>query len=245
MQTLQRATESGLSRFFDFLPQLLGALIIFIIGWILAAILKRIIHRALHAAKFDRVLLESSAGKFIERALHQPSMFVAKIVYWLVLLGFLSVALSSLNILALNAFMGTIYGYLPHVVAALAIFLIAGAISVTAVAFVGRVMGETALAKMISAVVPSIVMSVAVFMILSELMIAPAIVNITYTALVGSIALGMALAFGLGGREVAGRLLEQAYQSGRSKAASAGREVSQAADRTKREVREQARKAKR
>jgi len=59
-----------------------------------------------------------------------------------------------------------------------------------------------------------IVMSIAVFMILSQLEIAPEIVQILFTALIGSLALGLALAFGLGGRGVAERLLEDAYGKG-------------------------------
>ena len=59
--------------------------------------------------------------------------------------------------------------------------------------------------------VPILVMTIATFMILNQLKIAPAIVTITYAALLGAIALGSALAFGLGGREVAARMLEGAY----------------------------------
>ena len=54
-------------------------------------------------------------------------------------------------------------------------------------------------------------------MILNQLKIAPAIVTITYAAILGAIALGSAIAFGLGGREVAGRMLEGAYDIGREK----------------------------
>ena len=57
-------------------------------------------------------------------------------------------------------------------------------------------------------------MAIAVFMILNQLRIATNIVTITYAALMGALALGMALAFGLGGRGVASRLLEDAYRRG-------------------------------
>ena len=57
-------------------------------------------------------------------------------------------------------------------------------------------------------------MAIAVFMILDQLQIANNIVVITYAGLIGAVALGMALAFGLGGREVAGRILEAAYTKG-------------------------------
>lgn len=242
---ISHAAESGLVRFFEALPQIFGAIIIVLIGWVIALVLKTIIKKALQGAGFDRILLESSAGNFIQRVINRPSQFVAKFAYWLVFIGFISMALSSLNIDGLNAFMGAVYGYLPHVIASILIFLVAGSVSVGAVAFVNRVMGETALARTVSAVVPSIVMSIAVFMILNELQIATEIVTITYTAIIGAVALGMALAFGLGGRDVAARILEQAYEKGRENASTVKREVSQASERTEKEARRAARKTRR
>ena len=73
---------------------------------------------------------------------------------------------------------------------------------------------ETPTGKIVKTVAPVLVMAIAAFMILDELRIASNIVVITYAALMGAIALGMALAFGLGGRDVAGRLLESAYTKG-------------------------------
>ena len=235
---ISRAAESGLVRFFEAIPQVLGALLILLIGWAVASLIKTVITKALHGAGFDRMLLDTSAGNFIERAIDRPSRFIGKFAYWLVLVGFVSLALSALNIDGLNDFMGAVYSYLPHVIASLLIFLVAGTVSVAAVAFVNRVMGETALARTVAAVVPSIVMSIAVFMILTELQIATEIVVITYTAIIGAVALGMALAFGLGGREVAGRLLEQAYQKGQQNASTVKREVQQASERTEKEARQ-------
>lgn len=233
---VSQAAAGGLENFFEFLPLLVGALVIVLVGWLIASVLKTIITNALQRIGFDRMLLASSGGSFIERVMERPSLFLGKVAYWLVLLGFISLALSSLNIEGLNEFMGAIYAYMPHVLASILIFLVAGTVSVAAVGFVSRVMGSTALARTISAVIPSIVMSIAVFMILNELMIATEIVTITYTALVGALALGMALAFGLGGREVASQILQQAYEKGKQNAGQATAEIERAADRTEREV---------
>jgi hypothetical protein len=63
-----------------------------------------------------------------------------------------------------------------------------------------------------------LIMGIAVFMILNQLKIAPAIVQLTYIFLLGSVALGSALAFGLGGREVAGEMLSSAYEKGQQNA---------------------------
>lgn len=231
-----RSFQDGLQGLFDYIPQLLGALLLLVIGYFIAVFLKSVTRKALQRMRFDRALHTSPAGNVVSRLVESPSRFVGRIVFWLVFLGFISLAISALNLPALNEFIGAVYAYLPHIIAAVVIFLVASAISGMAVAFVQRVMGRTALAKMIATIIPSLTMSIAFFMILQELMIAEGIVMITYTALIGAIALGLALAFGLGGRDVAARLLEQAYDAGRQNADAAKRDMSRAKANTKREA---------
>lgn len=220
----------------EFLPELLGAIVLIVIGYFVGLLIKMIIAKLLRQVRFDRALHSSPAGNYIARLVDSPSRFIGKIGFWLVFLGFISMAVAVLDIPALNDFMAAIYSYIPHVIAAVVIFLVASAVSVAAVAFVRRVMGRTTLAKVIASVIPSLVMSIAVFMILDELMIAENIVTITYTALIGAVALGLALAFGIGGRDVAARLLEQAYDAGRNNAGRAKNEVKQASQNTKRQA---------
>ena len=231
-----RSFQDGLEGLFEYLPQLIGALLLLVVGYFVAMFLKSVVRKGLQRMRFDRALHTSPAGNVISRIVESPSRFVGRVVYWLVFLGFISLAISALNLPALNNLIGAIYSYLPHVIAAIIIFLVASTISGVAVAFVQRVMGRTALAKLLSAVIPSLTMSIAVFMILNELMIAEEIVLITYMALIGSVALGLALAFGLGGRDVAARLLEQAYDAGRQNADVAKRDISRAKTNTKNEA---------
>ena len=125
----------------------------------------------------------------------------------------------------LNDIVHGIYAYIPNVIAAVIIFLVASAVSAGAASFVTRVMGKTPSAKLIATVVPAVTMSIAVFMILNQLRIAPEIVLITYAAIIGSVALGLALAFGLGGRDVAAQILGQAYEAGRRGADTVNRDA--------------------
>jgi hypothetical protein len=76
-----------------------------------------------------------------------------------------------------------------------------------------------------------LIMAIGTFMVLDQLQIAPEIVTITYAALLGGVFLAMALAFGLGGRDVAGRMLAEAYDRGRENRARFRRDVSVGADR--------------
>jgi len=221
--------ESALQRSYDsivaFLPQLAAALIILLVGYIVAKVIEWVVGKALMTAKFDTMLLKSPAGDLIQRVFDSPTRFTASLAYWLVFLGGLSLAISALKIDALNVFMVAVYAYLPHVIAAVLVFLVASAASAASVTLVGRILGHTPLARTVTTVVPSLIMSIAVFMILNELMIAPQIVQITYTAIIGAVALGLALAFGLGGRDVAARLLEQAYVAGKNTAEKAKSDV--------------------
>ncbi len=208
-----RSLQDGVTTIVTFVPKFVGALLVLFIGYLISKAIGKLVTKALHKVRFDRSLHTSSAGNAISRMVESPSRLVGKIVFWLIYLAFISFAVSALNLAVLNTVLAGIYAYVPHIIAAIAIFLVASAVSVEAVKLVQRVMGKTALAKMIGAVIPAITMSLAVFMILNELNIAKDIINILFTAIVGSAALGMALAFGLGGRDVAKTMLEQAVGS--------------------------------
>jgi hypothetical protein len=233
---IQQSFENILSRIIEFLPNLIGALAILIIGYMIAKLLEKGVRRALNRARFDRAIHNSSAGNTVSRVIESPSKLGGRVAFWLVFIGAISLAVSALDLPVLNDLLNTVYSYVPNVIAAVIIFLVASAISAGAATFVMKIMGRSALAKIISTVIPAVAMSLAVFMILNQLGIAKDIVNILFTAIVGAIALGLALAFGLGGRDVARELLEQAVDTTRNNSDRIKSEVSQAADATKREA---------
>jgi hypothetical protein len=213
-QSVQRAIDDLLG----FLPRLIGFLIILLIGFLIAKVLQKVISLALEKAGIDRALREGGSGAAVDRIAPdiKPSALIGQVVFWFVFLGALSIAISSLGITALNNFLADVFAYLPNIVAAILIFVIASAVAGLLARVITRAMGDSPSGKVAASAVPALVMAIAVFMILNQLQIATAIVTITYAALMGAIALGMALAFGLGGRDVASRLLEDAYRRGQA-----------------------------
>jgi hypothetical protein len=205
------SVDHGFSVFFAWVPALIGAIIVLVIGYLIAKAVGKLVHRAAERAGLDRTLHSGPGGKVIEQVTASPSRLLGTIAFWAIFLSAISLAASVLHIKALTAFVGAVWGYLPNVIAALAIFIIAGLIATAVSALASRVMGDTGIGRVIALGAPILVMTIATFMILNQLKIAPAIVTITYAALLGAIALGAALAFGLGGREVAARMLEGAY----------------------------------
>ena len=208
------------------LPRLAAAIIVLIIAHMIARIIAGIIRRALQTAHLDEYVHNSNmGGAMIQRAIPNPSSLLSKIAYWLVFLFGLSVVISILGIPALNTIVNGIYSYVPRIIAAIAIFLVAGGISAAISGMVARLMGDTATGKIVATVAPVIVMGIASFMILDQLKIAPAIVTITYAALMSSVFLGLALAFGIGGRDVASEILRNVYNASKGKKVAVQRDM--------------------
>lgn len=215
MQNTVQNTTGYLSNFINHLinvlPRAIEAIIVFIIFWIVAKAVATIIHNLLGRMQFNQRVHAGTGGNFIQRAIPNPMGLVAGVVYWAIFLFGISIAVTMLGIPALLDIVRGIYSYIPRVIAALIIFLVAGAAAGAVGKLVKDTMGDTPTGKVVGSAVPVIIMSIAGFMILNELQFATGIVLLTYGIILGGISLGMALAFGLGGREVAGRMLGDMY----------------------------------
>ena len=215
---IEQSLQTAVDGFFDFLPNLVGFLLLLLIGYVVARIVAAVVRKLLDALKVDEHLRSSAVHGHMERVMPGTSVsnVLATVVFWLIFVLFLTSAIGALKIPTATTFMNQVLAYLPNVIVAIVIFVIAALLAGAAANGVGRVMGETPTARIAATVVPALVMVIALFMILDQLQIAEAIVTIAFAATVGALALGLALAFGLGGRDVARRLLEDAYAKGRS-----------------------------
>jgi hypothetical protein len=225
LSSISDSVDRGWDEFFQWLPKLVGFLIIILIGYIVAKIVGGVVARALGRAGFDRILERGAGGSYAMRVIESPSKFLGTLTFWALFLGALSIAVDVLGIAALEDLVHSIWAYIPNILAALLIFVVAGAIAGGLAALIERTMGDTPTGRIVKVVAPVLVMAIATFMILDELQIASNIVVITYAALMGAIALALALAFGLGGRDVAARLLESGYAKGQAVKDDVARDV--------------------
>jgi len=219
--------QNAVDGFFAFLPNLLGFLVLLVVGYIVARIVKGIVVKLLDKVGLDRQLRESDANKYVDRVLPGASAAngIGRVVFWLIFVFFLFAAIGALKIPAVTTFMNQVLAYLPNVIVAILIFVVAALVAGAVAAGVAKVMGDTPTGKIVATVVPAVVMVIALFMILEQLQIAPEIVRIAFAATMGALALGLALAFGLGGRGVAERMLEDAYSKGRGAKEQARRDL--------------------
>jgi len=211
--SLQRALDSLIG----FIPNVIGFLIILVIGYLIARVVRTVVAKLLEKVGVDRALHGSQAGQYVERVSPgaHPSRLIGAIAFWFIFIYAIAAAVGALKIPALTNFMANVQNYLPNVVAAVLIFVVGAALAGAVGGFADRLMGDTSTGRVARAVGPGLILAVVVFMVLTQLRIAPTIVTATYIALIGMLALAGALAFGLGGREIAADMLRDAYSSGR------------------------------
>jgi hypothetical protein len=220
-----------------FVPRLLGALVILLVGWLLAEAVEALVSRGLRAVRFNQVADRAELDRFLARAgvRLDPSAVVGKLAYWFLFLIFVGAAFNAFGLPQVTAVVNQIVAYLPNVVVALVVLLV-GALLAT---FVGSlVRGASGTARvgdpnLLAILARAAVVAFAVLIALNQLQIGAAIVNTLFMAVVGMLALAGSLAFGLGGREVAGRIVEGWYARRGEVAEKAGR----LADATRREAR--------
>jgi hypothetical protein len=209
----ERLRQSFNEVFGELIPSLLGALIIVFAGYLLAKLLERLIDRALRRIGLNEMLAKGGIMEAVERSGAQlnPTRVISNLVFWLVMFAVILVAANALGLESLASVVGNLVSYIPSVIAAIVIILVGivlgqfvgGLIAASA----GALHGGRALARVGSGGV----ILLAVFMALQELGIASDIVTTAFAILFGAIALAIALAFGLGSRELAGEITREWY----------------------------------
>jgi uncharacterized protein YacL len=225
--------QSAFTTFLSYIPQVIGALLVLIIGYIIARLIRAGISRLLRKIRVDEKLTHGQGGEYVARFSPQgkPSQLVGLVVQYVLMVFVIVSAIGTLNIPAVTGFMNQVLAYLPNVIAALLIFLIAAAIAAAVGGLVHRTMGDTPTGRVARSAAPTLVMAIAVFMILNQLGIATVIVTTTYIALIGAVALGSALAFGLGGRDAAADLINSGYRKAQEQSDQVKADMAQGRDR--------------
>lgn len=225
--------ENVLDTIIGFVPNLLGFLLILLIGYVIARVVAGVVRKVLEKVGIDQKVQQSDASRYVDAVLPGagPSGGIARLVFWLIFVFCLVTAIGALQIPTATNFMNQVLAFLPNVIVAILIFVVAALLSGAVAGGVAKVMGDTTTGKVVAAVVPALIMAIAMFMILEQLQIAPEIVRIAFAAVMFAIAPALALAFGLGGRDVSARLPEYAHRATRENAAIIEDDVARGRDR--------------
>lgn len=205
------------NEFFVWLPRLGAAIVILLVAWIIARVLRRVIRRVMGRLDLEGKIRSSKLPSDVTGLFEKISLggILAGIVYWLVFLTGLSLALTALQIPRLDDALATLWSYVPNLLGAALILAVAWILARVVSGAVRKLAGDTALGRIAATVAPILILTIATFMALVQLELATQIVVATYVIVLGGIALGAALAFGLGGRDAAQKMLDGAYDKSR------------------------------
>ena len=205
-----------LTKIMAYLPVLAGALVILIVGWLVAKAIQRIVDWLLKTLHFETLAEKAGVSEAMRKGdlKMSVSQIVSGLVYWLIIIMVLVMVVNALGMPKASDILERLFAYIPRVIAALFVLVVALFLA----AFVsGIVRTAAANAKLphpglLAGISRWAIIIFAVTISLAQLGIAPALVTTSFNILLGGAVLALALAFGLGGKDAAARYLEELRQ---------------------------------
>ena len=200
-------------RIIALLPALLGALLVLLLGWLLAKILKAALVKILVAVRLEKFSARSGLSKFLSRGdiKHSLADVLGTVFFWIVLLFFIDLAADVVKFTLLQNLINSIISFIPRLMVAALIIVIGvllasffkGLVRVTASSY------ALARSELLGTIAQYLIVFFTLAVALEQLGVATNILVYSVLIVVGALAFGFALAFGLGSREVAGKIVNK------------------------------------
>jgi hypothetical protein len=212
---------AALALLFSAIPKIIGFALILIAGWFIASLIERGLAAVLRTIRFNDLAQRAGLSDFIQRMGMDTDAagMIGLVVKWFVRLIALVVAFDALGLPAVSEVLRQLLLWLPNVVVALVVLVVGGLAARTLSNVVRGAASEAGLSNtdFLAKAAAVVVWAFAIVVAVNQLGIATELVNTLFMAIVGALALGTGLAFGLGGRETAGEILRKWYAKAQDK----------------------------
>ena len=199
--------------FVGFLPSILGAVIVFIIGWLIAVLLGRLAAQIINTLRIDHILAKIGFKRSLEKANLKldSGRFIGELVKWFFIIVFLMAATDILDLSEVTVFLKQVLLYIPQLIIAVLILLAAVLIAnfLQRLVRAGVEAAGLGSANFLATVTKWSVMVFAILAALLQLGIVPTLIQTLFTGFVAALVVGFGLAFGLGGKDLAAQILEK------------------------------------
>lgn len=211
------AISNILTNVLSYLPTVVAALFVFLVGLVLAKWIKALVVKILDKIKLSTIIKKSGFEPFLEKAEITIKIedILGGIVKWLIILVFFITTVNILGLTTVSLVLNNILGYIPRVVSAILVLtvgvLVAGLVEGVVKGALAQVDLKTA--RLLGKISSYIVVIFAALAAINELQIAQALVNALFIGVVGMLALGFGLAIGLGAKDLVANILEEWYKN--------------------------------
>lgn len=205
--------KAMLIKIWSYVPSLAGAVVILFLGWLIAKVLESVVVRALKAIRLDSA--SDKAG--ISNVLAQGdikvtvSELIGAIIYWLVILVVIATAMNTLNLTVAANLISRLVEYVPNIIGAVFVLVLGSLLA----NFVGSIVRTTASnagiakAKLLGRLANTVIVIFSIIIAIEQLNIATALIALAVNIILASLGLGIALAFGLGCKDIAGKFVSE------------------------------------
>jgi mechanosensitive ion channel-like protein len=223
LEAVMVSIAAALMAVLSFLPALIGAIVILVIGWILSGLVANVVTRLLERVGFNHAAERTGVTTFIARTgAHDftAARVVAELVKWFIRLIFLEAAAAAIHLNAVTDIINRIVLFIPNLIVALLVLMVGALVA----RFVGDLVRGSASEmgfgnpNMLASISRVAILAFAVIVAVNQVGIAAAIVNTLFMAIVFALALAVGLAFGLGGRDTAAQVWQRWYARGQEMA---------------------------
>jgi len=206
---------NALNSFLAAIPQVLAAIVIIVIGWIISNVLARLVRELLERGGADRLFAEHGGAVYGTRSsAFQPSIVASEIVKWIVRFIFLVAAANALGLTQVSVLLNQVLFWIPNLLVAAIILLLAPLLArfVRGAIEVGAGQMGFSNAALLGRIAEIAIVAFSVLVAINQLGIAADLINILFIGVVAALSLAFGLAFGLGGRDVASRITQDWYE---------------------------------
>jgi hypothetical protein len=212
VQGLQQAYQNLVHMIAEFLPRIVVMLVIVVAGFLAAYALRYAVRGLLRLGNVDRLSEQAGASRMLRMAaLPTMSELLSRSIFWISLLGFILVGISVLNIAGLQEQISRFLHLLPEIVIAMVILFFGLVVAnfLSRAALLAAVNAGYASPKALSWSIRFVIWILSITMALEELSVARETVIAAFSIVFGALMLGLAIAFGLGGQDLARQFLER------------------------------------
>ena len=218
---LLEPARTVLSQIGKFLTDALLVIVILIIGWIISRVIKAVVIKGLRTVKLDDLSDSIGLDSLLEKGgiTYSTSELIGVICYWLSILVSFMVAINAVGLYIAADLLNKVVLYVPNVIAAIFILILGMFVATILRNIVLTAANNAGLSqtKILSKVVETIVIAFSIFVALEQLHIGIRITELTLSIMLGAVGLGLALAFGLGCRDIAGKFVGELIEKMKSK----------------------------
>jgi len=209
---LSQALHDIARGFAHYLPRIIVMLILALVGWVIAYVIKAVLRSILRIIKFDKLSENAGAAQLLSKAaLPSATEVVSRFVFWVAWIGFILMGVSVLGIMGLQEQIAKFFLFLPRLFVAMFIMFVGllAASFFSRAALLAAVNANAPSPRVLSLAVRSIILVFVLSIVFEELGLAEQTMLVAFGIAFGALMLGLAIAFGMGGRDLAKRFLEK------------------------------------